>query len=46
MVFEVGTVFDVWMSFEQQLLLVTIEKEGNLKNMLMGIKKGSHWIEE
>ena len=44
MVFEeAGTVFDLWTSLEQ-LLPITIEKQGNLKSMLMGIKKGSHSI--
>ena len=47
MVFEeAGTVFDLWTSLEQQLLPITIENEGNLKSMLMGIKKDSCSIEE
>lgn len=42
---EAGTAFDLWTSLEQ-LLPITIEKQGNLKRMLMGIKKGSRSIEE
>ncbi|KAK2663956.1 hypothetical protein Ddye_002530 [Dipteronia dyeriana] len=37
---EANTAYEVWTSLEQQLLPVTVEKEGNLKNMLMRIKKG------
>ncbi|KAI3463824.1 hypothetical protein Pfo_020487 [Paulownia fortunei] len=43
---EVETAFDLWTSLEQQLLPVTIEKEGNLKNLLMVIRKGSCSLEK
>lgn len=38
---EDSTAYDVWSSLEEQLLPITVEKEGLLKNMLMTIKKGS-----
>ncbi|KAL5750215.1 hypothetical protein ACOSP7_024818 [Xanthoceras sorbifolium] len=43
---ETGTAFAVWVAFEQHLLLITIEKESNLKRLLMGIKKGSCSIDK
>ena len=47
MVFEEwGYAFDLWTSLEQQLFPIAINKEGNLKIMLMGIKKGSRSIKE
>ena len=45
MVFEeIGSIFDVWTPLEQQLLPIIIGNEGNLKNMLIGVKKSSHSI--
>ena len=41
-----ATAYDVWSSLEEQLLPITIEKEGLLKNMLMTIKKGSKSLDE
>ncbi|KAL5738660.1 hypothetical protein ACOSP7_031421 [Xanthoceras sorbifolium] len=43
---ETGTAFIVWVALEQHLLPITIEKESNLKRLLMGIKKGSRSIDE
>ncbi|KAL5786305.1 hypothetical protein ACOSQ2_008697 [Xanthoceras sorbifolium] len=43
---ETGTAFTVWVALEQHLLPITIEKESNLKRLLMGIKKGSRSIDE
>ncbi|KAL5790385.1 hypothetical protein ACOSQ2_005273 [Xanthoceras sorbifolium] len=43
---ETGTTFTVWVALEQHLLPITIEKESNLKRLLMGIKKGSRSIDE
>lgn len=43
---EDNTAFEVWLALAQQLLPNTVEKEGNLKNMLVGIKKGSCSLEE
>ncbi|KAF2322319.1 hypothetical protein GH714_011220 [Hevea brasiliensis] len=40
------TTYEIWTSIEEQLLPATIEKERNLKNMLMTIKKGSRSLEE
>nr|GLL27111.1 hypothetical protein L195_g010371 [Ipomoea trifida] len=43
---EDATTYDVWSSLEEQLLPITIEKEGLLKNMLMTIKKGSRSLDD
>nr|GMD97742.1 Retrovirus-related Pol polyprotein from transposon RE1 [Ipomoea batatas] len=43
---EDATAYDVWSSLEEQLLPITIEKEGLLKNMLMTIKKGSQSLDD
>nr|GMD84145.1 Retrovirus-related Pol polyprotein from transposon RE1 [Ipomoea batatas] len=43
---EDATAYDVWSSLEEQLLPITIEKEGLLKNMLMTIKKGSRSLDD
>ncbi|XP_012851642.1 PREDICTED: uncharacterized protein LOC105971340 [Erythranthe guttata] len=45
-IFDAGTVRQLWKSLEEQLLPITIEKEGNMKNMFMTIKKGSRSLNE
>ena len=45
-IFGLETAYEVWILLEQQLLPMTIEKEGHLKNMLMTIKKGSRSLED
>ena len=46
MFFGVETTYEVWTSLKEQLLLAIVEKEMNLKNMLMTLKKGSQSLEE
>ena len=43
---DVYTTYKIWTSIEEQLLLVTMEKEGLLKSMLMSIRKGSKSLDE
>ncbi|TXG61102.1 hypothetical protein EZV62_012465 [Acer yangbiense] len=43
---EIGTAFVVWAALEPHHLPITVEKESNLKRLLMEIKKGSHSIDE
>ena len=40
------TAYELWTSLEEQLLPVTVEKERNLKNMLITVKKGSQSLDE
>ncbi|TXG67687.1 hypothetical protein EZV62_008962 [Acer yangbiense] len=45
-IFGSETALQIWTSLEEQLLPVTIEKEGHLKGMLMTIQKGSRSLED
>ena len=46
MIFGVETTYEVWTSFEKQLFSIIEEREKNLKNMLMTLKKRSLFFEE
>ncbi|XP_012856951.1 PREDICTED: uncharacterized protein LOC105976216 [Erythranthe guttata] len=45
-IFDAETARQLWKSLEEQLLPITIEKERNMKNMFMTIKKGSRSLNE
>ena len=43
---ESTTAYQIWTSLEEQLLPITVEKEGLLKNMIVTSKKGSRTLDE
>lgn len=43
---EDSTAYQIWTSIEEQLLPITVEKEGHLKIMLMNLRKGTKSLDD